>query len=137
MLIARIYEVFALLCPMCGGQMGLIAFITHSAEIRHILKHIGVECEPPHITPARGPPAPSLEKAASDFLAKTRAMLCMARLNFLYVATYFEPTQRPTRTCIGVNGLTKGASIEIDTVARRPEKANGQPSMHILGTVKA
>ena len=27
-LIARIYEVFALLCPMCGGQMRLIAFIT-------------------------------------------------------------------------------------------------------------
>ena len=27
-LIARIYEVFPLLCPMCGGQMRLIAFIT-------------------------------------------------------------------------------------------------------------
>ena len=33
-----------------------IAFITHSAEIRHILNHIGVESAPPHITPARGPP---------------------------------------------------------------------------------
>ena len=55
-LIARIYEAFTLLCPMCGGQMRIIAFITHSAELRHILNHIGVECEPPHITPARGPP---------------------------------------------------------------------------------
>jgi hypothetical protein len=27
-LIARIYEVFPLLCPLCGGQMRLIAFIT-------------------------------------------------------------------------------------------------------------
>jgi hypothetical protein len=27
-LIARIYEVFPLLCPMCGGQMRLISFIT-------------------------------------------------------------------------------------------------------------
>jgi hypothetical protein len=36
-LIARIYEAFPLLCPMCGGQMRIIAFITHSAEIRHIL----------------------------------------------------------------------------------------------------
>ena len=27
-LIARIYEVFPLLCPKCGGQMRLIAFIT-------------------------------------------------------------------------------------------------------------
>jgi hypothetical protein len=32
-LIARIYEVFPLLCPLCGGQMRLIAFITHSADI--------------------------------------------------------------------------------------------------------
>lgn len=55
-LIARIYEVFPLLCPICGGQMRIIAFITHSADIRHILEHIGVEAEPPRITPARGPP---------------------------------------------------------------------------------
>ncbi len=55
-LIARIYEAFPLLCPMCGGQMRIIAFITHSADIRQILDHIGVESEPPHITPARGPP---------------------------------------------------------------------------------
>ena len=55
-LIARIYEVFPLLCPICGGQMRIIAFITHSAEVRHILNHIGVESEPPHLTPARGPP---------------------------------------------------------------------------------
>jgi hypothetical protein len=55
-LIARIYEVFPLLCPMCGVQMRLIAFITHSADIRQILDHIGVDSEPSHITPARGPP---------------------------------------------------------------------------------
>ena len=35
-LIARIYEVLPLLCPLCGGQMRIIAFITHSADIRHI-----------------------------------------------------------------------------------------------------
>ena len=55
-LIARIYEVFPLLCPICGGQMRIIAFITHSAEIRQILDHIGVETEPPRVSPARGPP---------------------------------------------------------------------------------
>jgi hypothetical protein len=55
-LIARIYEVFPLLCPICGGQMRIIAFITHSADIRHILDHIGVDAEPPRIKPARGPP---------------------------------------------------------------------------------
>ena len=55
-LIARIHEVFPLLCPLCGGQMRIIAFITHSADIRQILDHIGVDLEPPHITPARGSP---------------------------------------------------------------------------------
>ena len=55
-LIARIYEVFPLLCPMCGGQMRLIAFITEGVQIRRILDHIGVDSEPPHISPARGPP---------------------------------------------------------------------------------
>lgn len=55
-LIARIYEVFPLLCPLCGGQMRIIAFITYSADIGQILEHIGAETEPPRITPARGPP---------------------------------------------------------------------------------
>ena len=56
MLIARIYEVFPQVCPICGAQMRIIAFITHSADIRQILDHIGAESEPPHISPARGPP---------------------------------------------------------------------------------
>ena len=55
-MIARIYEVFPLLCPLCGGQMRLIAFITEGVQIRKILDHIGVDSEPPHISPARGPP---------------------------------------------------------------------------------
>ena len=54
--IARFYEVFPSLCPICGGQMRIIAFITHSADIRQILEHIGVETELPRITPAREPP---------------------------------------------------------------------------------
>ena len=55
-LIARIYEVFPLLCPLCGEQMRLIAFITEGTQIRKILDHIGVDSEPPQISPARGPP---------------------------------------------------------------------------------
>jgi len=42
-LIARIYEVFPLICPHCGGQMRIIAFITFSADIHKILEHIGVD----------------------------------------------------------------------------------------------
>ena len=55
-LIARIYEVFPLVCPLCAGQMRIIAFITQGAEVRKILEHIGVDAQPPRITPARGPP---------------------------------------------------------------------------------
>jgi hypothetical protein len=36
--------------------MRLIAFITEGTQIRRILEHIGVDSEPPHISPARGPP---------------------------------------------------------------------------------
>jgi hypothetical protein len=55
-LIARICEVFQLLCPMCGGLMRIIAFITFSADVHKILEHIGVDAEAPRIAPARGPP---------------------------------------------------------------------------------
>ncbi len=55
-LIARIYEVFPLVCPICAGQMRLIAFITDGAEVRKILEHIGVDSQAPHISPVRGPP---------------------------------------------------------------------------------
>jgi enamine deaminase RidA (YjgF/YER057c/UK114 family) len=45
-----------------------------------------------------------------------------ARMNAVY-ATYFAEGRRPARTCIGVNGLARGARIEIDMVARRPASA--------------
>ena len=55
-LIARIYEVFPLVCPVCGGNMRIIAFITEGVLIRRILAHIGVDTQAPRIAPARGPP---------------------------------------------------------------------------------
>ena len=36
--------------------MRLIAFVTEGTQIEKILNHIGVDSEPPHIAPARGPP---------------------------------------------------------------------------------
>ena len=47
--------------------MRIIAFITDSDDIRHILAHIGVETEPPHITPARGPSLWDGASADPDF----------------------------------------------------------------------
>ena len=55
-LIARIYEVFPLVRPMCGGNVLLIAFITVGAQTRNALKHIGVPAQASRIAPARGPP---------------------------------------------------------------------------------
>ncbi len=63
MLIARIDEAFPLLCPMCGGQMRIIAFITHSAEVRHILNHIGVELPPAHHPGTRATAVGGLRRA--------------------------------------------------------------------------
>ena len=41
-----------------------------------------------------------------------------ARMNVVY-RSYFAADRLPARTCVGVNGLAKGARIEIDFVARR------------------
>ena len=56
MLLARIYEVFPLICPKCGGTMKIIAFIDEGDAIRKILTHLGEPVDPPRLTPARGPP---------------------------------------------------------------------------------
>ena len=56
LLLARIYEVFPLVCPLCGAEMRIIAFITDASVIRDILVHLGEPIAPPRVAPARGPP---------------------------------------------------------------------------------
>jgi len=56
MLLARIYEAFPLLCPICHAEMRIIAFINEGATVKKILEHIGEATQPPRIAPARGPP---------------------------------------------------------------------------------
>ena len=69
-LLARIYELFPLLCSMCGGEMCIIAFITETAVARDILIHLGEPIAPPTIAPARGPPLwAAQDDAASDTAA--------------------------------------------------------------------
>ena len=53
---ARIYEVFPLVCPLCGADMRIIAFIVDTAIVRDILAHLGEPTAPPRIAPARSPP---------------------------------------------------------------------------------
>jgi hypothetical protein len=56
MLLARIYEVFPLVCPHCGAPMRIIAFLTDTASVTRMLQHLGEPTQPPPVSPARGPP---------------------------------------------------------------------------------
>jgi DNA-directed RNA polymerase subunit RPC12/RpoP len=68
LLSARIYEVFPLVCPLCGTEMRIIAFLTDPAAVRAILVHPGEPTAPPRIAPARGPPLCDLPDAGTgDF----------------------------------------------------------------------
>ncbi len=55
-LLARIYEVFPLLCPTCGGELRILAFLTEPQPIHDILNHLGLPTRLPRPSPARGPP---------------------------------------------------------------------------------
>ncbi len=55
-LLARIYEVLPLLCPACGGQMRVLAFLTDPPVVAAILLHLELPHLQPPISPARGPP---------------------------------------------------------------------------------
>ncbi len=57
MLPARLLESLPLVCPNCGADLYIAAFMTKVALAQRILIHIGEPAEPPRIAPARGPPA--------------------------------------------------------------------------------
>jgi hypothetical protein len=57
MLLARLFESLPLVCPTCGADIRIIAFITEAATVEQILTHIGEPPRPPPISSARGPPA--------------------------------------------------------------------------------
>ena len=46
-----------------------------------------------------------------------------AKMNAVY-ASHFPADRRPARTCIGVTALARGARVEIDLLARRPDAAS-------------
>lgn len=56
MLIARIYEISPLVCPRCGIEMRIIAFVTDAQPVERILAHLGEPATPPPISQARAPP---------------------------------------------------------------------------------
>jgi len=58
-LIRRVYEIDPLLCPFCGGQMKILAFITDFATARAIRRSLKLPAQEPEPL-AHGPP-PELE----------------------------------------------------------------------------
>ncbi len=67
MLLARIYELFPLVCSRCGGEMEIIAFIAEAPSVRTIPTHIGEPAEAPPISPCRGPPEWEMFDQAVEF----------------------------------------------------------------------
>jgi len=66
MLLARIYEVLPLRCPLCHGPLKIISFINDRLVIDRILSHLDMETKPPPVHPARGPPDPELPFEATE-----------------------------------------------------------------------
>ena len=60
----------------------------------------------------------SLEHMVSVRVFLTQFAEDYAAMNRVY-AGFFPEGRRPTRTCVGVTGLVRGALIEIDGIARR------------------
>ncbi len=74
------------------------------ANLRRVLEGIGLGLE--HVVQARV----FLTRFDDDY----------ERMNVVY-QSYFAPGRRPARTCVGVTGLARGARVEIDFIARRPQ----------------
>jgi hypothetical protein len=54
--LARLYGVLPFLCPGCGGEMRILAFLTDPPVVSCILLHLDLHHLPPPLSPARGPP---------------------------------------------------------------------------------
>ena len=69
LLLAGIYKDFPLVCPLCGAEMRIIAFLTDPVAVHAILAHLGKPTAPPRIAPARGPPLGDLSDAGTGEFA--------------------------------------------------------------------
>jgi len=61
MLLVKVFEINPWVCPGCGGEMKIIAFVIERQPIGRILQPIGEPDHAPAISPARGPPVSDAE----------------------------------------------------------------------------
>jgi hypothetical protein len=52
----KIFEVDALLCPRCGGELVAVAAITDDRELNRLLVNLGLPADFPKTKPARASP---------------------------------------------------------------------------------
>jgi hypothetical protein len=110
LLLARIYEVFPLVCPLCGAEMRIIAFITDASVIRDILVHLGEPIAPPRVAPARGPPLWDLPAAGEGGGAPVAQPAPAYAFDSAVGTTLSDgPPHRPRRAvlCTGFLGRTR------------------------------
>ena len=62
-LLNRVFLVDVLECPKCAGRMRIVAVVTAPANVRRILKYLGLPTEAPQLHAARPPPQTELEEA--------------------------------------------------------------------------
>ncbi|MEN8249900.1 MAG: transposase [Bacteroidota bacterium] len=83
MLLARIYNLFPLLCPECGTEMQVIAVIQDKPVINKILESVGEMTEPPVLRPSEVPLGYHLHEGHQVGMSITR-MSFLTRMNSLY-----------------------------------------------------
>lgn len=52
----RLFEVNAIKCASCGGEMKVVAAISDDVELERLMRHLGIEADFPKTKPARSPP---------------------------------------------------------------------------------
>ncbi len=109
-LLARIYEVLPLLCPVCGGEMRIISFITLPSTVQRILLHLDLPHRPPRVSPARGPP--------------------QAELHLDQTPPSISPSQTLSRNSSSISRRPRTGSSEARSrlLPARPVLAPGRPS---------
>ena len=90
-LLARIFEVFPLICPSCQTPLTFIAFLTDPDPITQILAHIGEPTSPPLLHPARGPPQVEFDMGAAG--GETHKVAQESFPDDLNQSPEFDPTE--------------------------------------------
>ncbi|KFB70495.1 MAG: hypothetical protein AW09_004404 [Candidatus Accumulibacter phosphatis] len=92
---AQIDEVFPLICPRCGGEMRIIAFLTDAGAVCDILTPIGEPTSPPPLMPARAPPLWERQDATMGEDDPQLAYVCCCTSS-----TLLHPARMPIQSAI-------------------------------------